>query len=93
MSCCGKRRQELAASRYVPQQETNESSANGSTGGLELNVPQGNSKFRYTGSGSLEVDGVFSRRMYRFSTGVRELVVTPEDVSVMRGYAELVELK
>ena len=90
MSCCGKKREALAASWSAPQQETN---ANGSTDDVESNVPQDNARFRYTGSGSLDVDGVFSRRLYKFSTGVRELVVTPEDVSVMRAYAELTELK
>jgi len=54
---------------------------------------QTSARFRYAGITSLEVAGMLNRRVYRFSTGNPELTVLAEDVPIMRGYAELVELK
>lgn len=93
MNCCGKKRQALAASWTPRNQETNESAGKGSTSPVESNDRQTTARFRYTGSGSLEVDSIFGRRVYRFSAGVPELGIVPEDVAVMRGYSELIELK
>jgi len=49
--------------------------------------------FRYTGSSYLEVEGVFRHRLYKFSKRTPELVIMAEDVTVMRAYPELIELK
>jgi hypothetical protein len=93
MSCCGRKRQSLAASRSVLEQDSNSSAHEEFNDTVKSESPQTTTRFRYIGRGFLEVDGVFSRRMYRFSSGMPELLVVPEDVSVLRGYPELIELK
>jgi hypothetical protein len=41
----------------------------------------------------LEVDGIFGRRLYKFSKEMPELMIMAEDVAIMRGYPQLIELK
>ncbi|HXD31815.1 MAG TPA: hypothetical protein VN643_11900 [Pyrinomonadaceae bacterium] len=50
-------------------------------------------RFRYTGAGSLVVDGLFARNTYRFSAAARELMILGEDIAIMRGHPELIELR
>ena len=94
MSCCGKKRQALNSLTSAPTKKVGE-------GGDERPIPFARSnaaqtsaaRFRYTGITSLEVEGMLNRRVYRFSRGTPELTVLTEDVAIMRGYRELVELR
>ena len=93
MSCCEKKRQGLNSLSSGPSKKVgvDGEEAPVSVGGSA--AAQTGARFRYTGIGSLEVDGTLSRRVYRFSTGTPELMVVAEDVAVLRGYSELVEVK
>jgi hypothetical protein len=93
MNCCGKKRQALTSSFSDPPKTINESQGEDSTVSVESNGSRTTALFRYTGRSSLEVDGIFRHRVYKFSKGIPELVIMAEDVAVMRGYPELIELK
>jgi len=62
-------------------------------GSLVSNGSRTTAIFRYTGTSDLEVEGVFGHRVYKFSKRAPELVIMADDVALMRGYPELVELK
>jgi hypothetical protein len=91
MSCCGNKRQSLNffpdINRAGLQQGTPvEMNLNGSN-------KNGETLFRFTGKTSLEVKSLFGSQRYIF-TEARPLVsVLPEDVSLMKAYADLVEIK
>jgi hypothetical protein len=92
MSCCGKKRQALNASKSgAPRPDaiadTRRMHANNSAS------PQTGVEFRYTGNRSLDVKGVFNRRIYRFSVDNPECAASSEDVALLRGYSELMEIK
>jgi hypothetical protein len=93
MSCCGKKRQAMLSSSSAPAKKTSEREEERLDPFVESNSPQTTAIFRYTGSSSLEVDGIFKRRVYKFSRRMPELTVLAEDVSIMRGYNELIELR
>jgi len=90
MSCCGKKRQAIASSISAPENTINGEDGEGS---MVSNGSRTTAKFRYTGSSYLEVDGIFGHRVYKFSKRAPELVIMADDVAIMRGYPELVELK
>ena len=90
MNCCGKKRQALTASSA---QIINEKGGEQSTPPAGPNGSQNTAIFHYTGSSSLEVSGLFNRRIYKFSTAMPDLVILPEDAAILRGYPELIELK
>ncbi len=91
MSCCGKKRQELNSFDVNPRLQY----ANTAKGYNPENKSflQNNVTFRYTGNRSLRVKSVFNHRVYDFSSSDTELIVMAEDVAMMRGYSELIELK
>jgi len=93
MSCCGKKRQAISSWPSGSSTETDERESEGSILSVESNGSRETTVFRYTGSSSVEVDGIFGRRVYKFSKGMPELVIMAEDVALMRGYPELIELK
>lgn len=83
MNCCGQKRQSLEFTTDTDVHET------------ENNLPTTDQKpvyFRYTGDNELQVKGVFNI-VYSFSAQKPKLLVHPDDISVMRGYANLVEVK
>ena len=93
MSCCGRKRQALNSLSSAPTKKVDD-------GGGEVPMPVGRSdvaqtsvRFRYNGISALEVAGMLNRRVYRFSKGNPELTVLAEDLAIMRGYSELLELK
>jgi len=89
MGCCGKRRQALVSSFADTQASVKQIDDTPPS-----NLVQSNSTavFRYTGESSIEVEGVFRRQVYRFSRENPELTIAAEDVALLRGYSELVEL-
>ena len=90
MGCCGQKRQALAREELQIEENSAEES---SVVGFGVRKRPAAAKFYYTGSGTLLVDGLFARNVYRFSSAVRELMIAAEDVSIVRGYPELTELK
>ncbi|NQX38289.1 hypothetical protein SAMN05421820_101303 [Pedobacter steynii] len=87
MNCCGQKRQSLqftsANDTDVHEPET------------ENNLITSDQKpvyFRYTGNNELQVKGIFNIT-YTFSAHRPRVLVHPDDVSVMRGYPDLVELR
>jgi hypothetical protein len=85
MSCCGQKRQALAvaSSNTVPE-----------TLGVSVeSKEETGTTFRYTGAGSLVINGLFGRNAYKFSSAVRELAIGSEDVAIMRAHPELTELR
>jgi hypothetical protein len=93
MSCCGKKRQALNSLSSGPTKKVDEGGGEGPIPLGRSNATQASARFRYTGITSLEVEGVLNHRVYSFSTRTPELTVLTEDVAIMRGYRELVELK
>lgn len=87
MNCCGQKRQGLqftsATEASVHETETE---SNLTT------IDQRPVYFRYTGNSELQVKGLFDIT-YTFSAQRRRLLVHPEDVSVMRGYGNLTEIR
>jgi hypothetical protein len=91
MSCCGNKRQSLnffpAINQVELQQETQ----------ADINVnnskKNGETLFRFTGKMSLEVKSLFGSRRYLFTEGSPLVFVLPDDVSLMRAYMDLVEVK
>ena len=91
MSCCGNKRQSLnffpAINRVELQQETPvEMNLNGNKKNVEV-------LFRYTGKTSLEVKNLFGNQRYIFTDSQPLVSVLPDDVSLMRAYSELIEIK
>jgi hypothetical protein len=87
MNCCGQKRQSLqftsANDTDVHETET------------ENNLGTSDQKpvyFRYTGNKELQVKGVFNI-IYTFSAYRTKVLVHPDDVSVMRGHPDLVEVR
>lgn len=93
MNCCGKKRQAMTSMPSALATVTSEPEAEGSSLSAVQNASPTTGVFRYTGSSSLEVEGLFGRRVYRFSKETPELVIVPGDAAIMRGYHELIELK
>lgn len=93
MSCCGKKRQALNSLSSAPTKKVGEGGDEGPIPFARSNAAQTSARFRYIGITSLEVEGMLNRRVYRFSRGTPELTVLSEDVAIMRGYSELVELR
>jgi hypothetical protein len=90
MGCCGQKRQAILLSPTGLSTETNERVAEGAA---DSNGPRSKGLFRYTGSSSLEVEGIFGRRVYKFSKEMPEQMIMVEDVAIMRAYPQLIELK
>ena len=93
MSCCGKKRQEMTSSYSVADRTRSQKNDAQAIGSLEPHGSPISATFRYTGSSYLEVEGIFRHRLYRFSQRMPEVVIMAEDVTVMRAYPELIELK
>ena len=91
MNCCGKKRQELHSSNVNPrlQHADNARVTIGESDHLSQNI----ATFRYIGNQSLRIKSVFDHRVYNFSVYEPELTVMAEDVAMMRGYSDLVEMK
>jgi len=90
MGCCGKRRQALASS--FNDLQTTLSPVDDARPNASVQV-DGTAMFRYTGNSSLEVEGIFGHRAYKFSRKDQELLIAAEDVALLRGYSDLIELK
>jgi hypothetical protein len=90
MSCCGQKRQGLNFNR--PQRNTmiheEEQAAEQPQKADAASV-----QFRYTGNGVLEINGFLNMRRYRFSSQTPVLSVSHNDVSTVRGYDDLVEIR
>ena len=91
MSCCGNKRQSLdffpAINKVQLQQEVPVAmNLNGSN-------KNGETLFRFTGKTSLEVKSLFGGQRYIFTSTHPLVSVLPEDVSLMKAYAELIEMK
>ncbi|ETZ23789.1 hypothetical protein [Pedobacter sp. V48] len=87
MNCCGQKRQGL---QFTSSTDTPAHKAEG-----ENNLTTTDQKpayFRYNGNSELQVRGIF-HITYTFSAQRRQFLVHSEDVSVMRGYADLTEVK
>jgi len=87
MNCCGQKRQSL---QFTSANDTDVHETEN-----ENNLITSDQKpvyFRYTGNNELQVKGVFNIT-YTFSTHRPQVLVHPDDVSVMRGYASLVEVR
>ncbi|MEJ2901180.1 hypothetical protein [Pedobacter panaciterrae] len=87
MNCCGQKRQGLQfnsaidASAYKAETENNLTTTD-----------QKPTYFRYNGNSELQVRGIF-HITYTFSAQRRQFLVHSEDVSIMRGYADLTEVR
>jgi len=84
MNCCGQKRQSLQFNSAIDT-SVNETENNLAT------TEQKPAYFRYTSNNELQVKGLFDV-IYTFSEHRRQLLVHPEDVSVMRAYANLTEV-
>lgn len=88
MNCCGQKRQGL--------QFTSATDASVNETEIENNLTTMDDQrpvyFRYTGNSELRVKGLFDIT-YTFSAQRRQLLVHSEDVSVMRGYGNLTEIR
>ena len=93
MSCCGKKRQGLNSFSSEPNKRVGMDGTETPISAGRSTAAKTGARFRYTGIGSLEVEGTLSRRVYRFSMETPELMVVAEDVAVLSGYSELVEMK
>jgi predicted ribosome-associated RNA-binding protein Tma20 len=87
MNCCGQKRQGLqfTSATEVSVHETE-------TKNNLITIDQRPVYFRYTGNSALRVKGLFDI-IYTFSAQRPQLLVHPEDVSVMRGYGNLTEIR
>ncbi len=93
MNCCGKKRQALASAFSTANRTVNEGDGKAAPEPAVSDHTPTTAVFRYSGASALEISGIFGRRLYKFSAAVPELVVMAEDVAIMRGYSELIELK
>lgn len=93
MSCCGKKRQEITSSYSGAGRARSQRLVEEPIVSLAPQRSRVAATFRYTGSSYLEVEGIFRHRLYRFSKATPEVVIMAEDVTVMRAYPELIELK
>lgn len=87
MNCCGQKRQGLqftsVTDTLVHETETDNNLTT---------MDQKPLYFRYTGTNELQVKGLFNTT-YTFSAQRPQLLVHPDDVSIMRGYANLAEIR
>jgi hypothetical protein len=91
MSCCGNKRQSLnffpAANQAALQPESI----------IEIDFSgsdkTGETLFLFTGQTSLEIKSLFGSQRYIFTNTHPLVSVLPDDVSLMRAYMDLVEVK
>ena len=89
MSCCGQRRQALNVRRPQRNEMNHEPEH-------LVDQPQqvgAAVQFKYTGSGVLEINGFMNLRKYRFSAQTPVISVAADDISTIRGYDDLVEVR
>jgi hypothetical protein len=93
MSCCGKKRRALHPA--VLQQNVPDEVHKGMATNTDIANPTGavSAVFRYSGKRSLYIRSDSNKRGYYFSEHNPEQMVSPEDISLVRGYSELVEKK
>lgn len=87
MNCCGQKRQGLQFTSATDTSAHKAEPENNLT-----TIDQKPAYFRYNGNSELQVRGIF-HITYTFSAQRRQFLVHSEDVSVMRGYADLTEVK
>ncbi|WP_214225056.1 hypothetical protein [Pedobacter sp. B4-66] len=87
MNCCGQKRQDLQFTSATDASVHETEAENNLT-----TIDQRPVYFRYTGNNELRVKGLFDIT-YTFSAQRRQLLVHSEDVSVIRGYSNLTEIK
>lgn len=90
MNCCGNKRNSLrfiADNNPVMKHQSSQFIHNKET----VNSSRENKLFRYTGTGSLEINSFLNRKVYQFSASNPNLIVFAEDVAMLRGYPELIE--
>ncbi len=87
MNCCGQKRQSIQFT------SANDISVNETESENNLTIrEQKPVYFKYTSNNELQVKGLFDM-IYTFSEHRRQLLVHPDDVSVMRGYSDLIEVR
>ncbi len=92
MGCCGDKRRALSVSYSKPHTNGNDLGSQ-ETVSPRKGTTHSDALFRYTGNGVLDVKVSFSKNTYHFTQSTRELAVSGEDVAMLRGYPELVEIK
>jgi hypothetical protein len=91
MSCCGNKRSSLRLiheERLLDKRQPAQMMNNREF----VNTRQEQKWFRYTGSGNFVVKSFSSKKTYHFSVNTPELFIPGDDVAMMRGYSELVEI-
>ena len=91
MNCCGNKRQSLNFFSDNNQTALKQQAA------VEMNLNAGNKNgeilYRFIGKTSLEVNSLYGTQRYIFTNTHPLVSVLPEDVFLMRAYAELIEMK
>jgi len=92
MGCCGKKRKALNYIYSTPSL-SGISAQSKMASHKRTGLFQADAVFKYTGSRSLDIRGFSHKQSYHFSANAPEQKVNSEDVGLMRGYAELMEVK